>query len=412
MGGIRGQSEATTTMMLRLALVALALSSIHAVPLNLAERVPEIGLAQVMDPHVQAVKAIEMLQSQGQDDTACRETAEDVIKSIEDNTNTSQTILNLLTSGEECAALGQDAVTLARTTLSQAETRHATAVTAVTTTSTALVTLSTKSHSFLTNSDCGWVQEDASYLHAELVWSTAVQEESDASTWVTVSTTALQDRITEAAELKRSCECVVQGNHIREWETATADDANNLAAWNQAQNMLCVLDADYNATHKLTTCTYDGPPENTKPFIAPAAENQVCQIAANTVGDCELGALTGSEYYALEESTLYAGTIYCYHIKVGSEEELGHIKQDTSVDSHLECNEENFTADQVVGTEVSEISDIEQLSTQGTSASCGAGRTRQGHLRIRQDPSSNATTAAVNEPSVCHYDVVITVPQC
>ena len=375
-------------------------------------RAPDLFLVVDKSSRIIITCTYPLLWFAGQDDTACRETAEDVIKSIEDNTNTSQTILNLLTSGEECAALGQDAVTLARTTLSQAETRHATAVTAVTTTSTALVTLSTKSHSFLTNSDCGWVQEDASYLHAELVWSTAVQEESDASTWVTVSTTALQDRITEAAELKRSCECVVQGNHIREWETATADDANNLAAWNQAQNMLCVLDADYNATHKLTTCTYDGPPENTKPFIAPAAENQVCQIAANTVGECELGALTGSEYYALEESTLYAGTIYCYHIKVGSEEELGHIKQDTNVGSHLECNEENFTADQVVGTEVSEISDIEQLYTQGTSASCGTGRTRQGHLRIRQDPSSNATTAAVNEPSVCHYDVVITVPQC
>merc|ERR1712086_22767 len=267
------------TMMLRFTLVVLTLAavSIHAVPLNLAERVPEIDLAQVMDPHVQAVKAIEMLQSQGQDDTACRETAEDVITNIGDNTNTSQTILNQLTSGEECAALGQDAVALARTTLSEAETRHATAVTAVTTASTALVTLSSQSYSFLANSDCGWIHEDATYLQAELVWSTAVQEESDASLMVNVSTTALQDRIIEAAELKNNCECVVQGNHIREWETATADDAANLAAWNQAQNMLCVLDADYNATHKLTTCTYDGPPQNTKPFIAPAAENQVCQ---------------------------------------------------------------------------------------------------------------------------------------
>ena len=74
--------------MLRFTLVVLTLAavSIHAVPLNLAERVPEvipspcqsvcalvssgfgwqIDLAQVMDPHVQAVKAIEMLQSQGE----------------------------------------------------------------------------------------------------------------------------------------------------------------------------------------------------------------------------------------------------------------------------------------------------------------------------------------------------------
>jgi len=402
------------TMMLRFTLVVLTLAavSIHAVPLNLAERVPEIDLAQVMDPHVQAVKAIEMLQSQGQDDTACRETAEDVITNIGDNTNTSQTILNQLTSGEECAALGQDAVTLARTTLSEAETRHATAVTAVTTASTALVTLSSQSYSFLANSDCGWIHEDTTYLQAELVWSTAVQEESDASVMVNVSTTALQDRIIEAAELKKNCECVVQGNHIREWETATADDAANLAAWNQAQNMLCVLDADYNATHKLTTCTYDGPPQNTKPFIAPAAENQVCQIAPNIEGECELGALTGREYYALEQSTLYAGTIYCYHIKVGSEDEIGHIRQDTNVGHELECNEENFTQDQTVGSEVSQISSTEQVYTQGTSAGCGAGRTRQGHLRIHQDPNANATTAAVNEPSVCEYDVVITVPQC
>merc|ERR1711865_36612 len=155
------------TMMLRFTLVVLTLAavSIHAVPLNLAERVPEIDLAQVMDPHVQAVKAIEMLQSQGQDDTACRETAEDVITNIGDNTNTSQTILNQLTSGEECAALGQDAVTLARTTLSEAETRHATAVTAVTTASTALVTLSSQSYSFLANSDCGCIHDGERFHH-------------------------------------------------------------------------------------------------------------------------------------------------------------------------------------------------------------------------------------------------------
>lgn len=178
--------------------------------------------------------------------------------------------------------------------------------------------------------------------------------------------------------------------------------------------MICVLNSEFNATHKLTTCIYPEPPQHVKPFIVPDAENQVCQIAENTVGVCILDSLTGEEYYALETSAMHKGTYYCYHVKVGSETAQGHIAQDTTgvKSSGLTCNADDFSLDQEVGTRVSKVSETEQLYAMGTSQYCGSGNSRQGHLKISQDPTAKSSTAVVVEKSLCDYDVTITVPSC
>merc|ERR1712166_1470900 len=133
------------------------------------------------------------------------------------------------------------------------------------------------------------------------------------------------------------------------------------------------------------------------------------QIAPNTVGECNLEPLTGEEYYALEESSMYKNTYYCYHVKVGSE-----IAQDTTgvAASGLTCNEENFSPDQEIGTSVSKVSETEQLYTMGTSQYCKSGNSRQGHLKVSQDPAAKSTTAVVVEKSSCDYEVTVTVPSC
>merc|ERR1712166_1330511 len=384
-------------------LVAVA----HASPIAPAKPVPENDLATTLNTG--AVRAIELLQSQGMDDSACRSEAQLIINGIIHQCNSSQIALNSLTSGEECAILGQEEVSIARETKRVAIERHETAKLAVKTTFSATVTLSSRSFSMLLNEGCDWIQTDEAYLIAKQHYEAAVSEESEASVAVNLATKSLEFKIIEAAELKKACECQVQTDHVHLWTGATSR-----AAWQQAHRMICVLDSEFNATHKLTKCTYPEPPKHVKPFIVPDAENQVCQIAPNTVGECNLEPLTGEEYYALEESSMYKNTYYCYHVKVGSETNQGHIAQDTTgvVASGLTCNEENFSRDQEVGNHVSKVSDTEQLYTLGTAQYCESGKSRQGQLKISQDPAAESTTAVAVEKSSCNYDVTITVSSC
>jgi hypothetical protein len=278
------------------------------------------------------------------DDSACRSEAELIIDGMIHQTNSSQIALDSLTSGEECAELGQEEVWKARQIKRLAIERHETAKLAVTKTFSATVTLSSRSFSMLLEEDCDWIQTDEAYLIAKQRYETAVLEESEASIALNLAIKDLEFKIIEAARLKKECECWVQSDHVRLWSGATSRAASNLAAWQQAQRMICVLNSEFNATHKLTTCIYPEPPQHVKPFIVPDAENQVCQIAENTVGVCNLDSLTGEEYYALETSAMYKGTYYCYHVKVGSETAQGHIAQDTTgvKSSGLTCNEPNF----------------------------------------------------------------------
>jgi len=389
-------------------LVAVA----HAVPIAPAKPVPENNLATTLNTG--AVRAIELLQSQGMDDSACRSEAQLIINGIIHQCNSSQIALNSLTSGEECAILGQEEVSIARETKRVAIERHETAKLAVKTTFSATVTLSSRSFSMLLNEGCDWIQTDEAYLIAKQHYEAAVSEESEASVAVNLATKALEFKIIEAAELKKACECQVQTDHVHLWTGATSRAAASLAAWQQAQRMICVLDSEFNATHKLTKCTYPEPPKHVKPFIVPDAENQVCQIAPNIVGVCNIDSLTGEEYYALEESTLNKNDHYCYHVKVGSEAIQGHIGQDhtdVAADGHT-CNKENFSRDQEVGTHVSKVSDTEQLYTLGTAQYCESGKARQGQLKISQDPAVESTTAVAVEKSSCNYDVTITVSSC
>ena len=343
------------------------------------------------------------------DDSACRSEAQLIIDGIIHQFNSSQIALDSLASGEACANLGQEEVRIARETKRVAIERHETAKLAVKTTFSAIVTLSSRSFSMLLKEDCDWIQTDEAYLIAKQHYEAAVSEESEASVAVNLATKALEFKIIEAAELKKACECQVQTDHVHLWTGSTSRAAASLAAWQQAQRMICVLDSEFNATHKLTKCTYPEPPKHVKPFIVPDAENQVCQIAPNTVGECNLEPLTGEEYYALEESSMYKNTYYCYHVKVGSE-----IAQDTTgvAASGLTCNEENFSPDQEIGTSVSKVSETEQLYTMGTSQYCKSGNSRQGHLKVSQDPAAKSTTAVVVEKSSCDYEVTVTVPSC
>lgn len=336
-----------------------------------------------------------------------------MITDITTTTNTSQTLLEKLDSGIKCAEEGQEEVRIARIDYNSAVTRHENAVKGLEAANNLLVTLSTYSFSFLVNASCGWEKEDAQYIAAEAAWNAAVVEESASKYQVHLTTVALEVYIEEAARLKKECECKVQGEHKREWLTATTQHAGAQAAWDQAQNMLCVIDGTFNATHKLTSCAHTPMPVLNKPYIHEDSENQVCQIATTVSGECNLDALVGEEFYALETSKLWEGNYFCYHILVGSIEQQGHIKQDhTDVSADAaQCNEDTFSSDQVVGQTVSRISGIKQMYSEGTTEYC-LGKARQGALTIMQDPSATSSTATVDETDRCEYEIIVTVPSC
>ena len=354
----------------------------------------------------------------GKGDTECRTSAEDVITSINEKTNISQALLDQLTSGHECESLGQAAVELARTDVLDAQTRYEYAQGNLSESLTTRVTLNKRKYSDLVKQDCGWIQDDSNYEIQEIVWQNAVTEESEASAWVTHTQQELLNRVAEAAKMKLECECKVQGEHEREWTSATSDDAVDLDAWKQAHEMICVLqrksiDESHADADKEYGCVYDKPPVNTKPYIAPAAIDAVCQIAQGIVADCNLDQLTGHTYYASQTSMHDSNSKYCYHVEVGTV-----VEQETAKSaSNHQCSAETFEQHETVGHLDTKISDTKQHYSEG---SIGNGcknngnpdGKRTGTLVVKQDPSVQAPYAEVDESSICVYDVTIVVPAC
>jgi hypothetical protein len=396
----------------------------HAFPGDIAKRIPEtefVETTSALAAHADALKAIELLQAQGLDIAECHQTAEDLIEKVISDTNTSQTILDDLTNGEECASVYQQEVDDAKYAAQVAETAHKEAQTELESATTAMVKLETYSYKFLSQQiqrgECSWyTKTDENYIPANKRYETAVTKEIETKAAREETFRTLEWTKEEQQRLIHECRCKVQSEHEREWTAATSDDAANQAAWDQAHQMLCVLDGQFNATHKLTKCEYDPCPQNTKPYIDPAAETEVCQIAIGMKGECNMDFLTGSEYYALEKSTIHKGTLFCYHIKVGSEIEDGQITQDVDVEKGSEvCTAEDFGATgdtQIVGQRVSKISDTEQAYTDGTNEHCPGGKKRKGTLKVLQDPDATTPTVAVVEPEVCVYQVTLTTQHC
>jgi len=139
------------------------------------------------------------------------------------------------------------------------------------------------------------------------------------------------------------------------------------------------------------------------------------------IKSCNLDSMIGEEFYAVQESISDAGIIFCYHIKIGSEEVLGHIKQDISeysrdeskFDNAENCNAKNFIPDLTVGKKLERVSESKHEYIGGDAKYCPNGKQRRASLMVVLDKSARGgATSSAHEPSTCNYDVTVVLQSC
>merc|ERR1712072_1494623 len=225
-----------------LASVACAFSPNDVVP-EQSSFAPQLAAIQTSSnsPHEAAVRAYRLLQQNGNDDAACRALANSMIAEVNTTVSTAQANIDAVDNGSDCGSRYQDEVTAAHTANTNAQNAVTEAQTALTTASSASVTL-TQAYTvdpavtYFTNNPA-WVEAAGNYEQAQTALSTA---QGTAATTATAYTTAQATQTTEI----NTCRCTAQSAHA----AAVSNNANsnnaatNTANWNQAHNLLCVLD--------------------------------------------------------------------------------------------------------------------------------------------------------------------------
>merc|ERR1712072_289300 len=225
-----------------LASVACAFSPDEVLP-EVGSFAPQLAAIQTSSnsPHEAAVRAYRLLQQNGNDDAACRALANSMIAEVNTTVSTAQANIDAVDNGSDCGSRYQDEVTAAHTANTNAQNALTEAQNALQTASSASVTL-TQAYvvdpavTYFTNNPA-WQEALNNYNQAQTALSTA---QGTAATTATAYTTAQATQTTEI----NTCRCTAQSAHA----AAVSNNANNnnaatnTANWNQAHNLLCVLD--------------------------------------------------------------------------------------------------------------------------------------------------------------------------
>ena len=123
-------------------------------------------------------------------------------------------------------------------------------------------------------------------------------------------------------------------------------------------------------------------------FAAPTSQTVDANHKAQYIKSCELDPMGGNEYYAIENSDLYQGVTFCYHILLAEEEQAGHIRQDitdlwdkSKFSDPSACKAENFSPDITIGKQVVRPTRTQHEFVGGDNQYCNPRRQRRGSIR-------------------------------
>jgi len=224
------------------------------------------------DASVNALATIELMKSQGLDESACTALANDAIKSINSSQSTNSKLLIDLKLGSDCAAASQTDVTAARKSLDDATTAATAAAEALTKANAVVPNIVVPSIAALVSigSTCDFYKSDA-VTGPMGVMNGAKSAKDKADEKVVSLTTALKDATIAAENALKTCRCAAKKELETTWTTVTDPTkiATDKSGWDQAQNLLCAL-------NKKSPCDAPVLPTLSKPALSAEVAAQVC----------------------------------------------------------------------------------------------------------------------------------------
>jgi hypothetical protein len=264
--------------------VAIAIiATAHALPPSPDDVVPETKFFEATSStgdHAAAQKIVTEMLQKGSDWGDCERLANETRNEVEDSVQGKQEMLDGLDKGCTCKDEGQDEVTRTHTEMLTAEARVTEAEQKLEEATHAEVQLHEQQYQVLAKGECGWIREDAAYIAADETFLKATTTLEKRKTEYTRSVEAHAYAVTEAARLRRECECKVKGDLEGEWELANQDNDANAKAWSQAHHIDCVVQSISEAN-----CHFDAVPGLTMPTLCDHIASMSCDDEGYGSGD-------------------------------------------------------------------------------------------------------------------------------
>lgn len=333
-------------MILQLSLVVTLVQFASTAPTGADAVVPE-GSAfdhQAAFSSLSAASFIAFVKDGGGDEAKCKEFADETIKGIEESNEEEQRILDIIPTGELCAAKGQIAVRSRKADQRTAENFLRTADEAVKETQktkkescSVTVTFTEGLGNLMGQTpECLSYTNDDAYNAAKSTclkhtgtWVKAKSDRTLAKEAVDDAVKAVEEAIKMAARLKKECHCEVKEEQETAWNAASDATSAHEKDWKRAHEIDCALlhkGITAEACPKATDC-----PKVTKPTVVKGVEEEVCEVPGEVGGS---GSLPTKAPTKAPTRHPWAGQ--CCHFGIGSGSTCHHCPRGHHADTS--CN--------------------------------------------------------------------------
>lgn len=248
--------------------------------------------------------AVKLMQSQGAGADACQALAESSINDVNSDVASNTALLNVLSTGAECAQKGQNEVKSAQNNLNTAQNDQDKAKSDLSSANavTPSVTVPSMSALMTMGDTCDFLFKSDAYENAAAAILNAQNVKIGVDSRVSRFTSDLSAAQVAAKAAASKCRCDARAKLESQWSIVSNPKtaADRAASWTQAQNILCAL-------QNKATCIFPAVPTMTKPVLTADTMAESCVSAPKYLGcyrDTETRALNfGPKNYGYNLAT-------------------------------------------------------------------------------------------------------------
>ena len=225
------------------------------------------------DAFGEALATIKLMKSQGLGTNECQALADSSLKAVNGDKDTSQTLLNSLSTGSECAQSGQTEVAAATQKLNDATDAATTAKSALDKANAVVPAIAIPSMSALMSmgESCDFFHKSDAVILGKAAVTTAQAKKTNADAQVVSYAAALQAAKDAATKMAKKCRCDAKTNLASQWAIVSnpTTAASQKSEWDKAQNILCALSGK-------SPCNAPAVPTVVKPTLSADTEAETC----------------------------------------------------------------------------------------------------------------------------------------
>jgi len=224
----------------------------------------------------EALATIKLMKSQGLGANECQALADSSLKAVNGDKDTSQTLLNSLSTGSECAQSGQTEVAAATQNLNDATDAATKAKSALDKANAVVPAIVVPSTSALMSmgESCDFFYKSDAFILGKAAVTTAQAKKTNADAQVVSYAAALQAAKDAATKMAKKCRCDAKTNLASQWAIVSnpTSAASQKSEWDKAQNILCALSGK-------SPCNAPAVPTVVKRTLSADTEAETCNPA-------------------------------------------------------------------------------------------------------------------------------------